>query len=223
MGVIPPEPSGELVAHMEDVLEVYHTPYDPQVPLVCMDEQPVQLIKETRQPLPAVEGKPERYDYEYERNGTANIFLFTAPLMGRRFVRVRERQTAIDWATEIQELLEVQYPEAARLRLVCDQLNTQGIGSLYEAFPPEQARRLATRLEIHHTPKHGRWLNIAESELSTLTLQCLDRRIPDMETLTEETKQWEQRRNTSQKGVDWQFSTHDASIKLKRLYPQIQS
>jgi hypothetical protein len=223
MWVIPPEHSGEFVAHMEDVLEVYHTPYDPQVPMVCMDEQPVQLIKETRKPLPAEEGQPERYDYEYERNGTANIFLFTEPLRGRRLVRVRERKTALDWATEIQELLDVQYPEAARLRLVCDNLNTHGIGSLYEAFPPEQARRLASRLEIHHTPKHGSWLNIAEIELSALTLQCLDRRIPDRETLTEETHQWEQRRNETHKGVDWQFSTQDARIKLKRLYPQIQS
>jgi hypothetical protein len=221
MWVIPPEHSGEFVAHMEDVLEVYHTPYDPQVPMVCMDEQPVQLIKETRKPLPAEEGQPERYDYEYERNGTANIFLFTEPLRGRRLVRVRERKTALDWATEIQELLDVQYPEAARLRLVCDNLNTHGIGSLYEAFPPEQARRLASRLEIHHTPKHGSWLNIAEIELSALTLQCLDRRIPDRETLTEETHQWEQRRNETHKGVDWQFSTQDARIKLKRLYPSL--
>jgi DDE superfamily endonuclease len=220
---IPPEHSGEFVAHMEDVLEVYQTPYDPQAPLICMDEQPVQLIKETRQPLPAVEGPPERYDYEYERNGTANIFLFTEPLRGQRFVRVRERKTAIDWATEVQYLLEVQYPEAGRLRLVCDQLNTHGIGSLYEAFPPEQARRLASRLEIHHTPKHGSWLNIAEIELSALTLQCLDRRIPEKETLINETTQWEERRNASQKGVDWQFSTQDARIKLKRLYPQIQN
>jgi hypothetical protein len=223
MWVIPPEHSGEFVAPMEDVLEVYQTPYDPQAPLICMAEQPVQLIKETRQPLPAVEGHPERYDYEYERNGTANIFLFTEPLRGQRFVRVRERKTAIDWATEVQYLLEVQYPEAGRLRLVCDQLNTHGIGSLYEAFPPEQARRLASRLEIHHTPKHGSWLNIAEIELSALTLQCLDRRIPEKETLINETTQWEERRNASQKGVDWQFSTQDARIKLKRLYPQIQN
>ncbi len=133
---IPPEHSGEFVAHREDVVELYHTPYDPQIPMVCMDEQPLQLIKETRQPLPAAAGKPERYDYEYERNGTATIFLCTEPLRGQRFVRVRERQTAMDWATAIPSLLEVQYPEAARLRLVCDQLNTHGLGSLYEAFPP---------------------------------------------------------------------------------------
>jgi hypothetical protein len=222
MWVIPPEQSGEFVAHREDVLEVYHLPYDPQVPMICMDEQPVQLITEVRKPLPAAEGKPERYDYEYERNGTANIFIFTEPLSGWRSVSVREHKTAMDWATEIQQLLDTQYPAAARIRLVCDNLNTHGIGSLYEAFPPEQARRLASRLEIHYTPKHGSWLNIAEIELSALTMQCLDRRLPDLETLREETQQWEQRRNASQKGVDWQFSTHDARIKLKRLYPRIQ-
>jgi len=223
MWVIPPAHSGTFVAHMEEILELYQTPYDPQVPLVCMDEQPVQLIKETRQPLPAAHGTPERYDYAYERNGTATIFMFTEPLSGVRPVSVREHKTAIDWATEVQQLLETQYPEVDRLRLVCDNLNTHGLGSLYEAFPPEQARALAARLEIHHTPKHGSWLNIAEIELSALTLQCLDRRMPDITTLREETKQWEQRRNTSQKGVDWRFSTHDARIKLKRLYPQIQS
>jgi DDE superfamily endonuclease len=223
MWVIPPAQSGEFVAHMEDVLEVYHQPYDPQVPLVCMDEQPVQLIKEIRTPLPAKAGQPERYDYEYERNGTATIFMFTEPLRGVRMVSVREHKTAVDWATEVQQLVERQYPQADRIRLVCDNLNTHGIGSLYEAFPPEQARRLAARLELHYTPKHGSWLNIAEIELSALTLQCLDRRIPDLETLRAETHQWEQRRNASQKGVDWQFSAHDARIKLKRLYPQIQS
>jgi hypothetical protein len=223
MWVIPPAQSGEFVAHMEEVLEVYHLPYDPQVPLVCMDEHPVQLVKEVRQPLPAAEGTPERYDYEYERNGTANIFMFTEPLSGFRSVRVREHKTAIDWASEIQHLLDIQYPEADRIRLVCDHLNTHGLGALYEAFPPEQARRLAARLELHYTPKHGSWLNIAEIELSALTLQCLDRRVPDIETLRAETKQWEQRRNASQKGVDWQFSTQDARIKLRRLYPQPQN
>ena len=223
MWVIPPAQSGEFVAHMEDVLEVYHQPYDPQVPLVCMDEQPGQLIKEIRTPLPAKAGQPERYDYEYERNGTAPIFMFTEPLRGVRMVSVREHKTAVDWATEVQQLVERQYPQADRSRLVCDNLNTHGIGSLYEAFPPEQARRLAARLELHYTPKHGSWLNIAEIELSALTLQCLDRRIPDLETLRAETHQWEQRRNASQKGVDWQFSAHDARIKLKRLYPQMQS
>jgi hypothetical protein len=223
MWVIPPEQSGEFVAHMEDVLDVYQRPDDPRSPMVCMDEQPVQLIQEVRPPLPAAEGKPARYDDEYERNGTANSFMCTEPLRGFRTVSVREHKTAIDWATEVQQLLDTQYPETERIRLVCDHLNTHGIGSLYEAFPPEQARRLASRLEIHHTPKHGSWLNIAEIELSALTIQCLDRRLPDLEALINETTQWEKRRNASPKGVDWQFSTHDARVKLKRLYPQMQS
>jgi hypothetical protein len=208
---------------MEDILDVYQMPYAPQIPLVGMDAQPVQLSKETRQPLPAAPRQPEKVDYEYERNGTANIFLCTEPLRGTRHVRVTVHSTAADWAHEIRDLLEVRYPDALRVRLVCDHLNTHGRGSLSEAFPPEQARRLASRLEIHFTPKHGSWLNIAEIARSALTMPCLDRRIPDLETLTQETQQWEQRRNTAQKGVDWQFSTLDARIKLKRLYPQIQS
>ena len=220
MWVIPPEQSGEFVAPMEDVLEVYHLPYAPQSPMVWMDEQPVQWIKETRQPLPAAPGKPEKVDYEYERNGTANLVMFPEPLTGTRHGRVTEHRTAVDWAHEIRDLLEVRYAEAARVRLVCDHLNTHGIGSPYEAFPPEQARRLAARLEIHHTPKHGSWLNIAEIELRALTLQCLDRRIPDLKTLIQETTPWETRRKASPKGVDWQFSTPEARIKLKRLYPQ---
>ena len=220
--MIPPEQSGAFVAHMEEVLELYHLPYNPRIPLVCMDEQPVQLIKETRQPLPSAPGKPEKVDYEYERNGMANIFMFTEPLNGTRHVRVTEHRTAVDWANEIRDLLEVRYPEAERVRLVCDNLNTHGIGSLYEAFPPEKARELSKRLEMHHTPKHGSWLNIAEIELSALTGQCLDRRIPDIETLRNETHAWETRRNACHKGVDWQFTTQNARIKLKRLYPQLQ-
>jgi hypothetical protein len=223
MWVIPPEQNGEFVACMEDILDVYQKPYDAEVPVVCMDEQPVQLIEEIKKPLPAQEGKPERQDYEYERKGTANIFIFTEPLSGFRQVSVRERKTARDWAEEIKHLLESRYPEADRIRLVCDNLNTHRLGSLYEAFPPEEARALATRLEIHHTPKHGSWLNIAENELSALTMQCLDRRIPDIETLRKETKAWEVKRNALQKGVDWQFTTPDARIRLKRLYPVIQT
>jgi hypothetical protein len=207
---------------MEQVLELYQLPYNPKMPLVCMDEQPVQLIKETRQPLPAAPGKPEKVDYEYERNGTANIFMCTEPLNGTRHVHVTAHRTAVDWANEIRDLLEVSYPEAERVRVVCDNLNTHGIGSLYEAFPPDTARELVKRLEIHHTPKHGSWLNIAEIELSALTGQCLDRRIPDIETLRNETSAWEKRRNACHKGVDWQFTTQNARIKLKRLYPQIQ-
>jgi len=205
---------------MEDVLDLYHRPYDPKRPLVSMDEQPVQLIKETRVPLPAKPGRPECVDYEYERNGTANIFLFTEPLVGWRKTSVRERKTAVDWAEEIRCLLEEDYPEAETVVLVCDNLNTHKTASLYEAFEPDVARRLAERLEIHYTPKHGSWLNIAENELSVLTRQCLDRRVPDRDTLAKETTAWHNRRNESQKSVDWQFTTTDARIRLKRLYPQ---
>ena len=206
---------------MEHVLDLYHLPYNPKVPLVCMDEQPVQLIQETRQPLPAAPGKPEQVDYESARHGTAHIFMFTEPLHGTRRVHVTEHRTAVDWAQEIRDLLEVDYPQAERVRLVCENLKTHGIGSLYEAFPPEQARALVKRVEIHHTPTHGSWLNIAEIALSALTSQCLDRRMPDIETLHNETRAWEQRRNARHKGVDWQFTTQNARIKLKRLYPQI--
>jgi hypothetical protein len=221
--VIPPAHHGEFVAPREDVLDVYQRPYDPQVPLVWMDEPPVPWIKETRPPLPPPPGQPAKVDSEDERHGTANIFMCTAPLRGTRHVSITEQRTAVDWANEIRDLLEVRYPEAARVRLVGDHLNTHGLGSLYEAFPPDQARRLASRLELHHTPKHGSWLNIAEIELSVLTMPCLDRRLPDLETLTKATQQWEQRRNASPKGVDWQFSTPAARITLKRLYPPIQS
>jgi len=219
MWVIPPEKNGQFVAQMEQVLDLYQLPYDPLRPMVNMDEQPVQLIKETRAPIQAKAGSSEKFDYEYERNGVANIFMFTEPLVGVRHVSIRERKTGIDWAEEIKELLDIHYPEADVVRLVCDNLSTHKIGSLYEAFAPEEAHRLAKRLEIHHTPKHGSWLNIAEIELSALTSQCLDRRIPDTETLRTETKAWEKRRNGLQKGVDWRFTTSDARIKLKRLYP----
>lgn len=220
---MPPEHSGAFVAHREDVLEVYHRPYDPQIPMVCMDAPPVQLIQEVKPPLPAAEGTPARDDDEDERHGTANSCMCTEPLTGWRTVKVREHKTAIDGATEVPQLLDTCDPEAERLCLVGDHLNTHGSGSLSEAFPPEQARGLASRLESHDTPKHGRWLTIAEIELRALTLQCLDRRIPDLETLIDETKPWEQRRHASHKGVDWQFSTHDARIKLQRLYPRMQS
>jgi hypothetical protein len=218
--VIPPEQNGEFVARMEDIIELYSQPYDRKNPVVCMDEQSRQLIGETREIIPAEPGKPCRIDYEYKRNGTANIFMFTEPLGCQRYVSVTERRTAPDWAEQIRELAEVRYPEADLIRLVCDNLNTHKIGSLYEAFPPEQARRIAKRLEIHYTPKHGSWLNIAEIELSALTTQCLDRRIPDIETLRNETGIWEQRRNGQQKSIDWQFTAENARIKLKRLYPK---
>jgi hypothetical protein len=220
--VIPPKQNSDFVAHMEDVLDVYKRPHNPDVPVVCMDEQPTQLIKETRRKIEAAPGRPERVDYEYERNGTAVNFMFTEPLAGWRKVNVRRRKTKLDWAQEIKELLEVDYPEAKKVVLVCDNLNTHKIGALYEAFEPHEARRLVERLEIHYTPKHGSWLNIAEVELSVFTGQCLDRRVADIETLREEAKHWYLERNARQKSVDWQFSTDNARIKLKRLYPQIQ-
>jgi len=220
--VIPPDEDADFVACMEDVLEVYRRPYDPAHPVVCMDEQPTQLIRETRLKRPVRRGRSERVDYEYERNGTAANFLFTEPLGGWRKVNVRERRTRRDWAQEIRGLLDVDYPDAERVVLVCDNLNTHTAGSLYEAFEPAQARRLAERLEIHYTPKHGSWLNIAEIELSVFTQQCLDRRIPDLPALRSEAEHWYARRNTDQKSVDWHFTTETARIKLKRLYPQIQ-
>ena len=207
---------------MEDVLEIYKRPYDSAVPVICMDEQPTQLIKETRTKIAVEPGKAERVDYEYERNGTAANFMFTEPLGGWRKVNVRQRKTSIDWAYEIKELLDEDYPEAEKVILVCDNLNTHKFASLYEAFEPKEARRLVERLEIHNTPKHGSWLNVAEIELSVFTKQCLDRRIPDMAALQQEAKAWYRKRNANQKAVDWQFTTEKARIKLKRLYPQIQ-
>jgi hypothetical protein len=220
--VIPPKQNAEFVANMEDVLEIYKRPYDPAVPVICMDEQPTQLIKDTRVKIAVEPGKPERVDYEYERNGTAVNFMFTEPLGSWRKVSVRQTKTMIDWAQEIQLLLDVNYPDAQKIILVCDNLNTHKVASLYETFEPREARRLVERLEMHYTPKHGSWLNVAEIELSVLTKQCLDRRIPDMATLQQEAKAWYRKRNANQKVVDWQFTTDDARIKLKKLYPQIQ-
>lgn len=207
---------------MEDVLEVYKRPYNPEEPVVCMDEQPTQLIKETRLPIPAAPGRPRRIDCEYERAGVAVNFMFTEPLGAWRKVNVRDRKTAVDWAREIKQLLDEDYPHARKVILVCDNLNTHKSASFYEAFPPGEARRLLERLEIHYTPRHGSWLNIAECELSVLTRQCLDQRTSDIHTLRKHAKSWYQQRNTSQKAVDWQFTTAKARIKLKRLYPQIQ-
>lgn len=209
--------------HMEDVLDIYQRRYDPSVPVVCMDEQPVQLIKETRIPIPAKPGIPRRIDFEYERNGTANNFMFTEPLAGWRKVNVRERKTKLDWAYEVKELLDVNYPRAKKVVLVCDNLNTHKPASLYEAFEPTEARRLVKRLEIHFTPRHGSWLNIAEIELSVFTRQCLKRRMPNIKTLQAEAKNWYRRRNKNQKQIKWQFKTKDARIKLIQLYPQIQT
>lgn len=220
---MPEAPSGEFVAAMEDVLDVYHRPYDPQRPMVCMDEASKQLIAEVREPLPPRPGQIEKYDSEYERRGTANLFMAVEPLAGQRTVQVTERRTRLDWARFIQYLLITVYPEAAVIVLVMDNLNTHGIGSLYEAFDPETARQLAGRLEIHHTPKHGSWLNMAETELSVLSRQCLDRRIDSRELLAAEVAAWEQARNSRKTQINWQFTTTDARVKLKRLYPSNQN
>lgn len=203
-------------------MDLYQQPFDEEYPVICMDEKPYQLLDDVRNPIPMKPAKPKREDSEYKRNGTCSIFLFTEPLAGWRHVAAHERRTRIDWAEEIKELLEVHYPNALKVRLVMDNLNTHSIASLYEAFEPETARRLAKRLEIHHTPKHGSWLNIAEIELSALTKQCLGRRIPVLLDLCTELCEWESARNNKQKGVDWQFTTDDARIKLRRLYPQFK-
>jgi DDE superfamily endonuclease len=208
---------------MEDILEVYQRPYDPDRPVVCLDEQPTQLIAETRTPLAGEPGQPQRYDYEYERAGTANNFMVTEPLAGWRKVNVRATKTALDLAHEVKELLDIDYPDAEKVVLVWDNLNTHAPASLYKAFPPVEARRLLDRLEIHYTPKHGSWLDMAEIELSVFTKQCLTRRIPDIDTLRREAKAWAKRRNNEQTGVDWHFTTADARIKLNRLYPQVKA
>jgi DDE superfamily endonuclease len=207
---------------MEDVLDVYIRPYDPRFPQVCMDETSKQLLKEPRPSIPAAPGRPARVDSEYERGGVANLFLFCEPLAGRRWVSVTEQRTRVDWAREIKELVDVRYPDAERIVLVMDNLNVHSPASLYEAFPPAEAKRLADKLEIHHTPKHGSWLNIAEIELSVLGRQCLSRRLPDFATLEAEVDAWQDRRNATATTVDWRFTTADARIKLKRLYPAIQ-
>jgi hypothetical protein len=221
--VIPPEADGEFVAHMEEVLEIYEKPYDSAVPVICMDEQPVQLLMETRAPIPATAKHAKRVDYEYERAGTANIFMFTEPLAGWREVAVRERKTKIDWATEMARLLEGRYAAREKVIVVCDNLNTHTKGAFYEAFPPERARSLVRRIDFCYTPKHGSWLNIAENELSSLTRQCVsDRRFPDVATLCEETDAWSTDVNATQRGVDWQMKIDDARTKLKSVYPTIK-
>ena len=206
---------------MEDVLEVYHLPYDPKYPVVCMDESCKQLIGEVRTPIPCKPGQPARLDDEYVRNGVAQIFMEVEPLRGRRHVAVTERRTRKDWARQIKQMLDDRYPEATKVRLVMDNLNTHNVASLYETFAPCEARRLAERLEIHYTPKHGSWLNIAEIEFSVLKSQCLDRRIAELSTMQTEVATWEKNRNNMSKALDWQFTTDDARIRLKRLYPNL--
>ena len=207
---------------MEDVLGLYTQPYDPQRPWVCFDEKCKQLIGETRQSIPATPGQPERYDYEYQRNGISNMFMFFAPLEGWRHVKVTDRRTKVDWAHCMCDLVDVHFPDAEIIRVVEDNLNTHNPAALYEVFEPAEAKRILDRLEFHHTPKHGSWLNIAEIEISVLSRQCLQRRIPDKATLEQEVAAWEQTRNTSGATVDWRFTTSDARIRLKRLYPLIQ-
>jgi hypothetical protein len=206
---------------MEDILDVYQRPYDENCPVICMDEKPYQLLGDTRAPILARPGSILKIDNEYKRNGTCSIFMFTEPLSGWRYANARERRTKIDWAEEIKTLLTVHYPNTPKICLVMDNLNTHTVSSLYEAFSPREARELAKRLEIHYTPKHGSWLNIAEIELSFLSRQCLDKRIDILDVLNNSMKVWVNDRNTQQKGVDWQFTNDDARIKLKRLYPVI--
>lgn len=220
--VIPPKANAEFVCAMEDVLEVYTREQDPERPVVCVDESSKQLIGETRAPIPAAPGQPERIDYEYERHGTANLFMVFEPLAGWRWVKVTDRRTAVDFAEVLRELSEVWYPDAKTIVLVMDNLNTHKLASLYEAFAPDEARRLAERFEVHYTPKHGSWLDMAETELSVLARQCLNRRIDNRDDLTREIQAWQQRRNDAESTVDWRFTTKDARIKLKRLYPSIQ-
>ena len=222
--VIPPEADGEFVAQMEEVLDVYAQPYDAGCPVICMDEQPIQLQKEVAQPIEATATHPKRVDYEYERAGTASIFMFTEPLNGWRQATVRERRTKVDWAIEVAALLEGRYANCQQVRLVCDNLNTHTKGAFYQAFEPERARQLVRRIQFCYTPKHGSWLNVAENELSAMTRQCVDaRRFGDIETLRDEIAAWSDDINNSQRGVEWQMKVDDARCKLAAVYPKIKS
>ena len=217
--VIPPATNAAFVAAMEDVLEVYTRPHDPARPLVCLDETSKQLVAETRAPVPMRPGQPARHDYEYERNGTANLFMLFAPLEGWRHVKVTERRTAVDYAHVLKDVSDTHFKDAEKIVLVQDNLNTHSPASLYEAFPPAEARRLVERFEWHYTPKHGSWLDMAESELAVLCAQCLNRRIADPQTLKQEVAAWLSRRNAKHAKADWRFTTAAARIKLKRVYP----
>ncbi len=220
---IPPHANAEFVYHMEDVLDVYKRPVDPQRPVMCFDESPEQLVRETRQALPMQPGEPERYDYEYQREGVANLFMFFAPLQNWRHVKVTARRTKADWAECMRELVDVHFPHADKIVIVQDQLNTHSPACLYEVFTPAEAKRILDRLEFHSTPKHGSWLNMAEIELSVLNRQCLNRCIPSQDALIHETKTWASQRNDKKATVNWQFATDDARIKLNRLYPSIDA
>jgi hypothetical protein len=207
---------------MEDVLDVYKRPYDPKRPQVCLDETSKQLVGETRTPLLVGPGREARYDHEYKRNGVVNLFMIFEPLAGKRRVKVTERRTKKDWAGCVREMVDEMYPDAERIALVMDNLNTHTPASLYEAFPPDEAKRIADKLEIHYTPKHGSWLDMSEIELGILGRQCLDRRIDNAETLTREVAAWEAQRNAAKAKVNWRFTTDDARIRLKRLYPSFE-
>ena len=220
--VIPPQADAEFVAHMEQVLDLYQKPYDPDCPVVCMDEQPVQLVKETRAPMAATKNRPRRVDYEYERAGTASVFLFSEPLARWRQATARARRTKADWAVEVAGLLEGRYADCEKIALVCDNLNTHTKDAFYAAFEPTRARQLVRRIEFCYTPKHGSWLNIAENELSAMTRQCLrGRRIGELETLRGNVSAWSTDVNGTQRGVDWQMKVADARCKLKSVYPKI--
>jgi hypothetical protein len=219
--VIPPQANAAFVAAMEDVLEVYTRPHDPHRPMVCLDETSKQLIAETRAPMPMQPGRPTRVDHEYERGGTANLFMMFAPLEGWRHVKVTDRRTAVDYAHALADLADVHFPAADKIVLVQDNLNTHCPASLYQAFPPAEARRLIERFEVHYTPKHGSWLDMAEIELGVLASQCLDRRIPDKQSLVAEVAAWQEQRNKYHAKADWRFTTANARIKLKRLYPSV--
>jgi len=222
--VIPPEADAEFAAQMEEVLEVYERPYDPACPVICMDEQPVQLHKETRLPIAATAKHPQRVDYEYERAGTASIFMFTEPLAGWREATVRERRTKTDWAIEVARLLEGRYADCPQVVLTCDNLNTHTKGAFYEAFEPERARQLVRQIRFCYTPKHGSWLNVAENELSAMTRQCVSgRRFGEIETLRDEVAAWSTDINNTQRGVDWQMKVEDARCKLISVYPKVKS
>jgi hypothetical protein len=218
---IPPKANGAFVAQMEEVLDLYEKPYDFHRPLVCMDETSKQLVSDVQTPLSPQPGQIARQDYEYERQGVRNLFIGFEPLQSQRHVQVTNQRTAVDWAHFMQGLAETHYPDAEKIVVVMDNLNTHGPGSFYEAFPPAEAKRLAARFEFHYTPKHGSWLNMAEIELSALSRMCLDRRIPDQATLTREVSAWESERNAKSVTVEWRFTTADARIKLKKLYPVI--
>jgi hypothetical protein len=207
---------------MEDTLEVYHRPYDARFPQICMDEGSKQLLADTREPLPMEKGKPTRQDYEYGRKGVCSVFVASEPLAGKRFVQVSERRTKKDWARFMREVIDVQYPDAEKIILVMDNLNTHALSSFYEAFPAPEARRLAQKVEIHFTPKHGSWLNMAEIELSILARQCLADRIPSLQVLQERVTAWQLQRNQAHVKINWRFTTEDARIKLKRLYPSFE-